>query len=551
MRRTVIALGWLLCPAPLLAAPAPAGQSPAAAPATQAQLQAAAHDYAQNLFQVVATIQAHYVRPVDRTDLVVAALTGLYEAAQVPVPAGLKEAVKKANKDTTDQEKGKVTVDRGVMQFIDGKSVRDLIEKTRADLGNPEALQGHKALLVSCRAMMRSLDPFCAVVTGEEATAVTGFDQNYGLGIDLVERTGTGPLVVKAVVPGGPAQRAGLQAGDRIMRVDGKDAQTLSTERALRLLNGGHAAPDDGPPPPPGLDGDAPVTPPASVTLTVRSAGDKEERKVSVRRESFRPETVQGVARSEDNSWDFWVDRKKRIAHVRVVTLAQHTPFELEQVLDRLDRDGLRGLILDLRWCPGGYLTAATGVASLFIEDGVIAKTDIRAEGQRVYRAEGGSGQKFLKVPMLVLVNGETTGGGELIAAALQDHHRAAVAGQRTRGKGSIQTPAPVYLADVASRLDGERLQLKLTNGTFLRPSGKNLGRFADSKPSDDWGVRPDVGLEFRTSADLGRRLKEWWQQQALRPGASNKALPLDDPDQDPQRQAALKALRGLMAPKK
>jgi carboxyl-terminal processing protease len=532
MRRWLIALAWLLCPAPLLAAPAPAGQS--AAPATQQQIQAAARDYARDLPRIVETIQRTYVREVRPEDLYEAALTGLYEAAQVPVPATLKTRLAKAEQ---------------------APSFEAVLTQVRASLGNPEALQGQRAILVSCRAMMRVLDPFSTVVTGLETTT-SGFDQSFGLGIDLVEKAGTGPLVIKAVVPGGPAQRAGLQAGDHITRVDDKDPGTLTTEEALRLLNGGSAERsriDDIPPipPPPGADrGDPDKTTPEA-RLVVRSPGEKEERKVTLVRESFHPESVQGVTRDANNAWDYWVDDKKKIAHVRVVTLGKYTAGELEGVLKRLGEEGLRGLILDLRWCPGGYLTSATGAASLFVEDGVIARTKIRTEGEHVYQAGGGAEQKFLNFPMVVLVNAETTGGGELIAAALQDHKRAAVAGQRTRGKGSIQTPTYVGLLDVPSRLDGDAIQLKLTNGTFLRPSGKNLNRFANSKSSDDWGVRPDAGLEFPTSADMSRRLKEWWQRQAVRPGSSQKALPLDDPEADPQRQAALKALRKMMAEKK
>jgi carboxyl-terminal processing protease len=259
---------------------------------------------------------------------------------------------------------------------------------------------------------------------------------------------------------------------------------------------------------------------------------------------------VQGVIRGRDNSWDYWVDPRRRIAHVRVVTLARHTAQELERVLKQLDGGaGLGGLILDLRWCPGGYLTSATGTAGLFLEGGLIARTKGRAEGEQVYSAGPGEGEKFLHVPIVVLVNAETTGGGELIASALQDHKRAVVAGQRTRGKGSVQTPAQVALNSADGRV--EVLELKLTSGTFVRPSGKNLNRFADSKPSDDWGVKPDAGLEFRTSAELSRQLKQLWQEQSLRPGASDKGLPLDDPERDPQRQAALKALRRIMAEKK
>jgi carboxyl-terminal processing protease len=538
MRRSVIALAWLLCPAPLLAAPAPVGQS--AAPATQAQIQAAARDYAHNLTQVVETIQRTYVREVSRVDLYEAALTGLYEAAQVPVPATLKAQLAKADK---------------------AANFDAVLIPARARLGNPEALQGHRAILASCRAMMRVLDPFSTVVTGLETTT-SGFDQSFGLGLDLVEKAVPGPLVIKAVVPGGPAQRAGLQAGDRITRVDDKDPAKLTTEEALRLLNGDPAAssalgalPLPPPiPPPPGSDGSDPEKATPEVRLTVRSPGEKEARKVTLLRESFHAESVQGVSREANNSWNYWVDAKKKIAHIRVVTLSRYTAGELEGVLKRLDDDGLRGLILDLRWCPGGYLTSATGAASLFIEDGVVARTKVRTEGEQVYPAGGGVEQKFLHFPMVVLVNAETTGGGELIAAALQDHKRATVFGQRTRGKGSIQTPTFINLLGgviATKRPDDDTLQLKLTNGTFLRPSGKNLNRFANSKSSDDWGIRPDAGMEFSTSAELSRRLKEWWHQQAVRPGNSQKALPLDDPAADPQRQAALKALRKIMAGKK
>jgi carboxyl-terminal processing protease len=531
MRRWLLALAVLLCPAPLLAAPAPVGSSSAATPATQAEIQAAARDYSQNLVRVIETVERSYVRPVNRLDLYETALTGLYEAARVPVPATLKADLKKA-----DKEGG-----------LDALAV-----KARAALGNPEALQGRQSLVVSCRAMMKALDPFCAVVTGNEAI-VTGFDQNFGVGIDLVEKAGPGPLVIKAAVPGGPAQRAGLQAGDHITRIGDKDPKDLSIDEALGLLNGGNAGRsrfDDLPiPPPPGADRGE--TPSPEVRLTVRSPGEKEERKVTLTRESFYPESVQGVTRDTNNAWDFWVDPKKKIAQVRIVTLGKFTATELEGVLSRLDESGLRGLVLDLRWCPGGYLTSATASASLFIENGVVARTKLRTEGEQVYQAAGSLGQKFLNFPVVVLVNAETTGGGELIAAALQDHKRAAVAGQRTRGKGSIQTPTYVPVGEVAGRLDGETLQLKLTNGTFGRPSGKNLIRFANSKASDEWGVRPDAGLEFATSPELSRRLKEWWQQQAVRPGESRKALPLDDPEADPQRQAALKALRKMMDDKK
>ena len=86
-----------------------------------------------------------------------------------------------------------------------------------------------------------------------------------------------------------------------------------------------------------------------------------------------------------------------------------------------------------------------------------------------------------------------------------------------------------------------------MTSGTIVRPSGKPLHRFPDSKPDDPWGVQPDPGHEFRVSADVSRALRTWWEEQTMRPGSSTKRLPLDDPLVDPQRNAALEALTELV----
>jgi carboxyl-terminal processing protease len=242
------------------------------------------------------------------------------------------------------------------------------------------------------------------------------------------------------------------------------------------------------------------------------------------------------VARQPDGSWDFFADHREKIAHLRLAGLGNSTALQVRQVVGTLREAGLRGLILDVRWCPGGYLREAVNVAALFLGDCTVATVKNRGEPDTTYPSTAEN--KFLDFTIVVLVNGETSGGAELIAAALQDHKRAVVAGQRTLGKGSIQTmvglPAP-------------NAGLKLTSGTFVRPSGKNLHRGPDSKPGDDWGVRPDPKAECRVSPELSRQLKEWWLQQTLRPGPSNEALPLDDPEADPQREAARQLLLGML----
>jgi C-terminal processing protease CtpA/Prc len=485
-------------PTPLPAAPV--------APRTGPEGPPEALVFAQQLLAVVHQVTEQYVRPVERTEVLYAALAGLYEAARLPVPEKLRSAVENA---TAENER------------------TDLIRRAREDVDSAEALQGHNPLVVCCQAMVRVLDPHCGVITGEEQRRALGLgNECEGAGLEVQDYPGSGPLVVKLVHPGGPAQRAGLRPGDEITHLDGQPVKDVPADRVRQLLTAGLPS---GPPP---VGGEEPLPAPvAPLRVAYQRPGGKCTT-VALERQHFRPETILGVARRDENSWEYLVDRKRRLAHVRVAALARGSAEELHAVVARLHAEGLGGMILDLRWCPGGFLDEAVEAARLFLGDGVVATVKSRQKEDVVYRGKGEDA--FLDFPIVVLVNGETSGGAELIAAALEDHGRARVAGQRTLGKGSVQTPLHLGVG-----LGG----MKLTSGTFSRPSGKNLHRFPESTPGDDWGVCPDPRLEFRVSVELGRTLKQWWLQQTLRPGESTERLPLDDPTADPQRQGALEAL--------
>ena len=518
----------LLGAAALSAAPVPAPAPPSGPPGGKA-VKAEAVAFAQQLLGVAAQVSDAYVRPVSRENLLYAALAGLYQGARLPVPADLRPRLKKALAVPSPPP--------SVNPYASPTTgpVAELLRAVREDVGDAEGLRGQSALLVCCQAMARSLDPYSAVVTAEEQRRNVGLDQECeGVGLELAPAAGSESLRVLGVQLGGPAQRAGLRPGDEITHLDGRPVKDAPPATQLRLRNrvpgmsavlvpggaGGEMVPEVAPPP---------------VRVTFRRSGAP-PRTVVLEPECFRPETVLGVARRDNNAWEYFADRERRIAHVRISTLGQGTADELRGVLADLSDDGMRGLVLDLRWCPGGFLTEATGVAELFVGEGVLATVKARGKEPTVYRstAEG----KFTGFPLVVLVNGQTMGGAELIAAALQDHHRATVVGQRSLGKASVQTPIPLPVPGVG---------LKLTSGTFERPSGKNLHRFPESKASDDWGVRPDADGEFRVSPELGRRLAEWWRRQSLRPGGSNERLPLDDPSADPQRQAAVEAVARLL----
>jgi carboxyl-terminal processing protease len=205
-----------------------------------------------------------------------------------------------------------------------------------------------------------------------------------------------------------------------------------------------------------------------------------------------------------------------------------------------LIRDGAEGLILDLRWCPGGYVVPTTRITGDLLPPGkLIAKNEGRIAPRNTpetYLSAPPPGtEDWQRLPLVVLVGPETIGGSELIAAALQDHGRGTIVGQRTFGKANIMD-----LIDTAFPSVGYRV----TTWYSLRPNGKHRHRFPDSKPTDDWGVRPDRGFEVPITPDFSARLRGDAERLAIRPAGSTAAIALDDPQADPQRMVALKLLK-------
>jgi carboxyl-terminal processing protease len=448
-----------------------------------------------------------YIRPVTYPQLLSVALKGLYAKTGRPLAENIKEQLDQAKTDA---------------------ALLDLLARARKDSGSTQGLA--EDLIVCFQAIAASLDPYTKIVTDQDNRLAASLElETDGFGLEIAPHIVTDALRIKAVAPGGPAQRGGLRPGDAIRRLNGQMVKALPAERVDELLQ---LTRSDGPPPPP--DAEMAIAPTApTLQITYNRVGTPGEQTVTLKSRTFRAETVFGVCREEDNSWNYFLDHKARIAQVRVATLSRGTAQELREAVADLRGQKLRGLILDLRWCPGGFLDEAVDCARVFLHgEKVISTVKSRNRDEIVHRAnkEGG----FTDFPMVVLVNGESTGGAELIAAALKDHGRAAVGGQRSYGKASVQTPVQLGLPYTGMRL---------TSGTFLRPNGKNLHRFAESRPGDDWGVCPDPDLECRLSPAASRALKEAWLLQTLRPGPSRERLLLDDVELDVARQMALTAL--------
>ena len=420
------------------------------------------------------------------------------------------------------------------------------IAALRMEIGPIEGLGGQKAIHASLGTIVESLDPYCSFTVDHSESSPRLTQPNFGLGLEVIENAREGPLTVKKVIPGGPAQRAGLRPGDQILEVNKAPAR-------------------------PGILNSRSWSDTGQVSLRFQRCGETRTRFSWVKPEATRAETVLGVVRQADNSWDYWLDATHRIAQIRLANLEQETAADLNQVLTKLQADGMAGLILDLRWCPGGYLNVARNIADLFIGDYNLSYfvlptpydlaaqadpyLDSHCENATVQYRDGRldmrartPGNGFPLIPMIVLVNAESSG-CELIAAVLQDNHRAASWASATRGKASVQevlnllTDATLLLS---YRIEG---QLKISNGLLVRPSGSNLNRFPDSRWAAIRGASGPTRASSSTPHPTWRRNCTPGGPGKISARAIQQSLPLDNPNLDPQRQAALESAAEPLAP--
>ena len=325
-----------------------------------------------------------------------------------------------------------------------------------------------KLVEAALRGMMEELDPYSNYISPDDlARFNVQVEQEFsGIGIQVTIDPHTRRLTVTSPLPGTPAYKAGIQAGDTIMEINGKTTEKMSVDDAVRVLKG--------------KEGE-------EVTIGVMHQGNPKVEQLKMPRARIHVATVQGDSYKPDGTWNFMLDSERKIGYVRVSAFSRNTTRELRETLSDLTAQGMKGLILDLRFNPGGLLTSAVEIADLFLEEGKIVSTKGKNTEERVqYAKRPGT---FADFPMAVLVNRYSASASEIVSAALQDHHRAVVIGERTWGKGSVQN---------VIELENGKSALKLTTASYHRPSGKNIHRFPDSKESDEWGVLPDENYEVK-----------------------------------------------------
>lgn len=328
-------------------------------------------------------------------------------------------------------------------------------------------------------AMVASLrDPYTEFVP---ASRVAEFDKQLrgtyvGIGaeIDIVNDY----LTIVTPMDDSPALEAGVMAGDTVLEIEGVSTRGKSAEECIAILTG---------------------EPGTQVTIKVRRVTGEEEL-LTITRRRIVTHTVKGLRRIGE-AWDYRIDPENGIGYIRITQFVTTTTEDTARALSELAKDDLKGLILDVRFDPGGELDAAVAIADMFLESGRVVSIKTRND-ERVYEATApGTLSGF---PIVVLVNETSASASEILAGALQDNGRAKVLGERTYGKGSVQE---------VRILPNRMGQLKMTSAYYHLPSGRNLHRKPDSTM---WGVDPDDGFRVPMSNDQYRAMIQARRQYEL-----------------------------------
>jgi len=322
------------------------------------------------------------------------------------------------------------------------RNYTDVLERVKRDY--VDELTDEELIENSIRGMLNELDPHSAYLDADEFKSLRESTSGEfgGLGIQVGMRDNV--LTVIAPIDDTPADRAGVQAGDKILRIDGELTRGIDLETAVKKLRG------------------APNT---DVTITVVRDGEPRPIDIEITRAIIKTESVR------------YEMLEPGLGYVRVSQFQERTAAQLSDALDQLiEVNGdkkLRGLIIDLRNNPGGVLKSAVDMVDLFQDGGKIVYTEGRVrDSQMNYRAN--RGDRLEGKPIVILVNGGSASGSEIVAGALQDHNRALIVGEPTFGKGSVQSIMPLSSGGA----------LRLTTARYYTPEGRSI---------QAEGIKPDI----------------------------------------------------------
>lgn len=359
-----------------------------------------------------------------------------------------------------------------------------------------------KLVYGAAEGMVHTLDPFSQFLEPEMNREMKTETEGQFGGVGLRLNVKDDWLTVLTPMPGSPAYRLGILPNDRIAEIDGSATKDMDMEDALKKMRG------------------APGT---KVKVKIyRATGEGADavwkpKDFEITRELVKIDSV--FSKKLDGG----------VGYARISEFSAKTADDLSDALRKLAKDGATSLVLDLRNNPGGLLSAAVEVSSLFLGDGklIVYTQGRRAESRQDFTA----GQKapYASLPLVILINGGSASASEIVSGAMQDHKRAVVVGQRSYGKASVQSLIPLP--------DGSGL--RLTVARYYTPAGRSIHRDEKNKTG---GIPPDIAVDIKPETEA--KLYEQWEMIYAKDKKPTSAVKAEDMVRDEQLDRAVELLK-------
>ena len=376
----------------------------------------------------------------------------------------------------------------------------EVMEKVRRDYVDGTNLTYQDLVYGALKGMVNELDPHSEFLDPQEYKDLQSDTEGHFGGLGIVVAMKDNFVTVVAPMEDTPGFKAGILSGDRILKIDGKSTENMTLPDAVKLLRG---------------------DPNTEVKMSILRPSSGAVKDYTLTRAVINVDMVKDI----NGKRDFPLGENK-IGYVRLVQFGERTSDDLESALNKLKAQGMQALIIDLRWNPGGLLDQAVEVCEKFLPRGeLIVSTEGRNAAQDSKHLAEGHGDELHGMPIVVLVNLGSASASEIVSGCLQDRHRAIILGEKTFGKGSVQSIIPLE--------DGSAL--RLTTAKYYTPSHKVI---------HEVGITPNIVVPTTDEEDRDIRLQ-------LTPGGLES---LDEKDrqrvkasQDPQLERAMDLLKGIM----
>lgn len=343
-----------------------------------------------------------------------------------------------------------------------------VMEKVRKDYVDGQKLTYQDLVYAALKGMISTLDPHSEFMEPEKYKELQNDTQGAFGGLGIVIAMKDNFITVVTPMEDSPGLRAGIVSGDRIVKIDGKSTEKMSLADAVKILRG---------------------EPDTEVQITVFRPSSNQMKDYKLKRAVIKIDMVKDI----NGKKEFPIGENK-IGYVRLVQFGEKTSADLEAALRKLKAQGMQALVLDLRGNPGGLLEQAVDVCEKFLPRGqLVVTTEGRNPSQNSERRALGRGDELHNMPMVVLVNLGSASASEIVAGCLQDLKRAIILGEKTFGKGSVQSIIPL-----APLPDGVPA-LRLTTAKYYTPSHKVI---------HEEGITPDIVVPITEEEEHQVQLK-------------------------------------------